>query len=259
MSDHISVDELADAAEGLLEPARADTVDTHVADCPICHETVDLLAAVTGTLAAEPDPMMPPGVIARLDAVVADEQTRRTAKGSGALGAVGLDPAGQPGGSHQGAVSHGQSVIAWAPRQRLHPPEHDQSQRHHSQRGHYAGWILAAAGVATLVGFGGYVISARAGLNEPPTGVAAMSSSDLRQEASALEARGSVDPHRFSRAWSCARQATDGRITGIASVTVDGSPALLVYLSNTDGAVVSVVEGCDGQAPRVTATTPLGR
>ena len=93
-------------------------------------------------------------------------------------------------------------------------------------------------------------------MNEPPSGAAAVSSGDLRTQAGDLERGGDLDPHRFSQAWTCARQVTDGRITGIASVTVDGSPALLVYL---DDERVAVVEGCHENTPRVTATAPLTR
>ncbi len=156
-------------------------------------------------------------------------------------------------GSAQAGV--GADVLAWKPRPRL-PDSAPPSGPH---RGRAAGWVLAAAVAATLVGFGGYVVSARAGLNEPPSGAAAVSSGELPKQAGDLERERDIDPHRFSRAWSCAREVTDGRITGIASVTVDGSPALLVYLRVDEGQLVAVVEGCDENAPRVTATTRLTR
>ena len=143
-------------------------------------------------------------------------------------------------------------MLAWSPRQPLDRPRPSRP-----QRGQSAGWILAAAALATAVGFGGYVISARAGLNEPPNGAAAVSSGELRQQAGALQAGGALDAHRFSRAWSCAREVTDGRITDLASVTVDGSPALLVYLRSSGVQRVAVVEGCDDGAPRVTDITQL--
>ncbi|GAA3622399.1 hypothetical protein [Microlunatus ginsengisoli] len=237
MSDHISVEELADAAEGLLAPARADQVRNHLAGCALCADTAGLLASVTTTLAAQPAPAMPPAVAARLDAVLAQEQSRREAAA---------------GGSRDGA--DGAQVVAWTPRPHLEPPR---PLRH--QRGHAAGWVLLAATVATAVGFGGYVLSARAGLNEPPDGAAALSSGDLRQQAGSLEASGDIDAHRFSRAWSCARKVTDGRITGLASVTLDGSPALLAYVRTPAGQQVAVIEGCDDGSPRVTATSKLSR
>ena len=156
------------------------------------------------------------------------------------------------GGTDAGGT--GADVLAWKPRPRLAAPPPAGP-----HRGRAAGWVLAAAAAATLVGFGGYVVSARAGLNEPPSGAAAVSSGELSTQAGDLERRRDVDPHRFSRAWSCAREVTDGRITGIVSVTVDGSPALLVYLGGGDGQRVAVVEGCDRGAPRLTASTPLTR
>ncbi len=242
MADHISVEQLADAAEGLLEPERALLVRTHLESCPVCLETADLLTSVTVTLAAEPHPVMPADVVARLDAVIAAEQSSRSA---GARVVRDLHPSSPAGGD----------VLAWTPRPRLAPaPPH--SGKHRSRS---AGLILAAAAAAMLVGFGGYVVSARAGLNEPPSGAAAVSSGSLRTQAGALKRSGDVDPHRFSQAWWCARRVTAGRITGIASVTVDGTPALLVYLRSDAETQVAVVEGCHDDAPRVTATRSLTR
>jgi hypothetical protein len=113
-------------------------------------------------------------------------------------------------------------------------------------------WVvpaLAAAAAAAVVGFGAYVISARAGLNEPPV-VAAVNSRDLGAEARALErASGGLSPHRFSQAWGCARHVTDERITGLVSSTVDGMPALLVYTESGDSTHVTVVTGCGGGTP----------
>jgi hypothetical protein len=233
VADHISVEELANAAEGLLAPARAGVVHSHLDSCQTCRDTADLLSSVSATLAAEPVPSMPPAVAARLDAVIADEQVRRDAKTDAPAGAA---------------------VVSWAPRPRL--PASPPPRRH---RARAAGWVLVAAALAAAVGFGGYVLSARAGLNEPAPGAAAVSTGELRQQAGALERAGDIDPHRFSRAWSCARSVTDGRITGIASVTVDGSPALLVFLRDSDAAQVAVVSGCDDAAPRVIAITRLTR
>jgi hypothetical protein len=233
VADHISVEELADAAEGLLAPERADGVRGHLDSCPTCRDTADLLSSVTATLTAEPIPPMPSAVVTRLDAVIAAEQARREAKSD---------------------LPTTATVASWAPRPKLAAIP---APRPHRARA--AGWLLAAAALAVAVGFGGYVLSARAGFNEPSPGVAAVSSGDLRQQAGSLERNRDVDPHRFSRAWSCAREVTEGRITGIASVTVDGSPALLVYLENSDVERVAVVRGCDDGSPRVTATTPLTR
>ena len=103
---------------------------------------------------------------------------------------------------------------------------------------------LAAAALAAVVGSGAYLISASAGLNEPPV-VAAINSNDLGSKARALEhAAGGLSPHRFSQAWDCARKVTDGRITGLAASTVDEAPALLVYTKSDGSTLVTVVTGC---------------
>ena len=116
--------------------------------------------------------------------------------------------------------------------------------------------LLAAAVAAAVVGFGAYVVSASAGLNEPPV-VSAVSSQSLAVQAGALERSQDLDPHRFSRAWQCARQATSGRIVALASSTVDGTPALLVYTRSGATTLVTVVTGCDGR--RTPAVGPVPR
>ena len=69
--------------------------------------------------------------------------------------------------------------------------------------------MLAAAVAAAVVGFGGYVLSASAGLNEP----SALSPTQVHQAALADQARvlaqnRNLDPHLFSAAWRCAREVT---------------------------------------------------
>lgn len=87
------------------------------------------------------------------------------------------------------------------------------------------------------------MISAGAGLNEPPV-AAAVNSSDLATQARALEeANGGLSPHRFSQAWDGAREVTERRITGLASNTVDGLPALQVYTESDGSTQVTVVPG----------------
>jgi hypothetical protein len=68
-----------------------------------------------------------------------------------------------------------------------------------------------------------------------------------------------LTPHRFSRAWQCAREVTDGRITGIASTTVDGVPALLVYLRKDDATQVVIVTGCGREAPSAGSSALVSR
>jgi hypothetical protein len=55
-----------------------------------------------------------------------------------------------------------------------------------------------------------------------------------RKRGLSEEANGGLSPHRFSQAWDCTREVTERRITGLASNTVDGLPALLVY-TESDG------------------------
>src|SRR4029450_10704519 len=129
-----------------------------------------------------------------------------------------------------------------------------------SSKSRWALPALAAAAVAAVGGFGAYLISASAGLNEPPV-VAAVQSSDLGLEARALEqAAGGLSPHRFSHAWGSARKVTDGRITGLAASRVDGTPALLVYTKSDGSTLVTVVTGCasDTLSPAHPPTLPLG-
>ena len=118
---------------------------------------------------------------------------------------------------------------------------------------------LAAAAVAVVVGFAAYLISASAGLNEPPV-VAAVNSRDLGVDARALEqASGGLSPHRFSQAWNCARKVTDSRITGLAASSLDGAPALLVYTKSDGSAQVTVVTGCGAGTPSAGPSALLPR
>ena len=76
-AQHLTTDELADAAEGLLDPERAAFAESHIAGCPDCHAQSDALRAVSATLQAEPAPTMPEAVAHRLNDVVAAEHVRR--------------------------------------------------------------------------------------------------------------------------------------------------------------------------------------
>ena len=81
MSVHITADELAEAAAGMLDPARAAAISEHVAGCADCTEMATAISQVPGLLAAEPAPIMPDDVLTRLEAVVAAESERRAAQG----------------------------------------------------------------------------------------------------------------------------------------------------------------------------------
>ena len=224
MTEHLSVDELADAAEGLLDPERAAFAESHIADCADCRAQSKALHEISGMLRSEPPLSMPEAVADRLNNVVAAESARR--------------------------------VEGWKPRPRLGTFGEDLNK---PSRSHWALPVLGAAAVAAVVGFGAYVISASAGLNEPPV-VAAVNSSDLGVQARALEqTAGGLSAHRFSQAWGCARKVTDGRITGLAASRVDGTPALLVYTKSEGSTLVTVVTGCASDAPSAGPSAVLPR
>jgi anti-sigma factor RsiW len=221
---HLSIDELADAAEGLLDPERAAFAESHIAGCTECRAQSEALHEITGMLCTEPPLPMPEAVVHRLNDVVAAESARRT--------------------------------DVWKPRRTLGTFGEDLKK---SSKLRWALPALAAAAVAAVVGFGAYLISASAGLNEPPV-VAAVQSSDLGLEARALEqAAGGLSPHRFSQAWGCARKVTDGRITGLAASRVDGTPALLVYTKSDGSTLVTVVTGCASDTPSAGPSAVLTR
>lgn len=242
MLEHPSPDDLAEAAEGLLGPGRSAEVRTHVAGCLSCQQTDAALRSVSTLLAATPAPPMPPAVAQRLQAALAAESAQRQAA--------------------QVQTARVQAVTALpAPRPRRSPVTlghfgGDPPRVHRARR-----WVpvLAAACVAALVGFGGYVLSATAGLNEPPVVAAVVSSSDLAAQAQTIEQTRDLDPHRFSNAWFCARSVTRGRITGLAGARVDGSPALLVYTRSDGADAVTVVTGCGALEPSAIASAALPR
>ena len=228
MSVHVPVDELADAAAGLLDRGRAAEIAAHLTQCPDCRRVDTDLRHVSQVLAAEPAPVMPVEVADRLATAVAAESDRRTL-------AVNPRPV-----RRQRSLGPFRARPAWSSRR-------------------VVGAALAAAAAAGAVGFLGYFVSASTGLNEPTATSVAVSSKNLGQQARALQESRDLDPHRFSAAWDCARQVTDGRITGIASAVVDGVPALLVYTRSDAVTVVTVVTGCDRGAPAAGPSTQLPR
>ncbi len=232
-SAHPSLTELAEAAEGLLDDERASQLADHLAGCAKCRDSAAELQAVSAALAAVPAPVMPVEVAARLDWVLAGEAVRRSRQPD-------RDKEWAPSPSWTRATLG--SFRAERPRRsvrRILLP------------------ALAAAAAAAVVGFGAYVVSATAGLNEPPV-VAAVSSSNLGAQAGAL-ARSGLEAHRFSRAWQCAREVTDGRIVGLASSTVDGTPALLVYTRSGATTEVIVVKGCGTGRPSAGPSAVVSR
>lgn len=230
MSDHVALDELADAAEGLVDPEQAAVIEAHLGECDTCRAQADALRQVSARLASEPRPVMPPDVFARLHTAVAHESGLRTAR---------VVP-----------------LASYRPRPTLGTFGAD---LHRPSRRRWVGPLLAAAAAAILVGFGGYVVSASVGLNEPPIVSASVRTGDLGTQAGALNKASDLSPHRFSRAWQCARQVTDGRIVGLASTSVDGGPALLVYTRSDGRTEVTVVTGCATGSPSAGLSAPVTR
>lgn len=251
MTDHPTRDTLADAAEGLLEPAEATVVDAHVAGCADCRAELAAFSEVGTVLASAPVPVMPAEVAARLSGVVAREQAAREV--SPVLHAVpGSGPDAPPVPRHP-----------YGTRRRLHPSLHHsfgEGLRTVSPGRRWGLPVLAAAAAALVLGFVAYVASATLGLNEPPAVSISTAPGELAGQAEQLRARTDIDPHRFSQAWWCARRATDGagHIVGLATTSSGDRPAVLVYVRTSDGLGVRVVTGCDAGDPVATPWVRIG-
>ena len=227
-AEHISLDDLADLTVGELPADSAATVREHLATCSSCRAELDQLradldqvSAELGALAVDPDPtVMPVTVAARLDRLLAEEADA------------------QSGGNA--------SVTPLRPSTPLKAPA---TATYVKQTG-VVRLMLAAAVAAAVVGFGGYVVSASAGLNEPsalsPTQVHPAA---LASQAKTLAESRDLDAHPFSAAWRCARKVTTGRITGITPVYVDGEQNYLVYTRSNGVSYATLVSGCDDQSP----------
>lgn len=233
MSSHVRLDELAEDAEGLLEPDRRAEVGRHLQTCATCRESAEALGGVRVLLAAAPAPRMPAAVSTRLAGVLTAESERRaTTRSERAPSDRRVKPGLGTFGDHLQGLSKRRFVPVAV-----------------------AGLLASAA-----VGFGGYVVSASAGLNEPTaTAVALPESGDLGARARDIRDQRDVDPHRFSRAWRCARVVTDGPITGITRIQVGGLPALLVYVGARGAEQAVVVTGCDTGAPAIGSAAPVAR
>jgi len=236
---HPLLTELAEWDEGLFDAEQASALEAHVTGCAECAAAVSDLREVTRRLAAVPAPPMPAAAAARLDTVLAGEVDRRERRQTLRVASGGGDGSGPPGWTRRTLGRFGEDL----PRRSL------------LRR---ALLVPAAVAAAAGVGFGAYVISASAGLNEPPV-VSAISSRSLGPQAGALTRNTDLDPHRFSRAWQCARAATEGRIVGLASSTVDGVPALLVFTRSGATTLVTVVTGCESDRPRAGQTAEVSR
>jgi hypothetical protein len=251
LTDHPSRDTLADAAEGLLEPAAAAEVDAHVAGCADCRAELAAFAEVSTILAGVGAPPMPDDVASRLADVVAAEQAAREV--SPVLHAVpGSGPDAPPVPRHP-----------YGTRRRLHPHLRErfgEDLRKVSPGRRWAVPVLAAAAAALVLGFVAYVASATLGLNEPPAVSISTAPGDLVGQANELRRRTDLEPHRFSQAWWCARSATggDGRIVGLATTRAGDEPAVLVYVRSDAGLGVRVVTGCGTDDPSATPFQRIG-
>lgn len=238
VSVHIAPEELADAAEGLLDPARSAVVEAHLLGCDACTQVVIELTQVSVSLAAVPTPPMPDEVFARLADVVAKESHHRTS-GAAAAEAARRQERAEAHRPHLGDFGADLPL---------------------SSKTRFLYRALLACVLAAVVGFGGYVMSASIGLNEPSADQPAfVDSNRLGAEASAVKAARDLEVHRFSKAWTCARGVTQGRITGITTAVVDGNPAYLVYTRADSVTSVTVVSGCDGPSPAAGPSATLQR
>lgn len=237
MSDHIALEELADAAAGVLGHDRARQIDAHVESCSVCSAQLAGLEEVSGLLNAEPRPAMPPEISRRLNEVLAAESHRRAVNRT----------ATQPRDTR---VRPRLKPTLGTFGRNLPTPSRIRS----------LSWVLAACAAAGTVGFAGYFLSASAGLNEPTaTSPAVVSTDRLGAAAREIRQRSDLSPHRFSQAWECARVVTTGRITAITPVLVDGEPALLVYTKEDGITQVTVVAGCQSDKPSAGPSTTLPR
>jgi hypothetical protein len=222
--DHPTMDDLADLAVGELPGDAAAAAEQHLAGCASCRAELAELSAeldlISGDLASLPPVAMPVTVAARLDRVLAGETSTVT-------------PFRRPAPLKAGATA---TYVKQTGVIRL---------------------MLAAAVAAAVVGFGGYVLSASAGLNEPSAvSPAQVHPAALADQAKDLARDRNLDPHLFSAAWRCARQVTTGRITGITPVYVAGEQNYLVYTRSNGRTYATLVTGC-GENPTAGDRVPL--
>lgn len=89
-TDHIDVDVLADAAEGLLSPSDTERVELHLQQCAHCTELARALTETTAALRALPKPPMPDAVATRLRDTIRRESQRRASGVAEAEEAAGI-------------------------------------------------------------------------------------------------------------------------------------------------------------------------
>lgn len=225
---HLGLDELADLAVGEPpeDPVVAAEAAAHLASCPVCQaefaqvrSELDLMSSALGSLELKygPTAEIPVTVAARLDRVLAEEA--------------------------DAAPSNVR------PLRRSTPLKAPATASYVKQTGFFKIMLVAAA-AASVVGFGGYVISASAGMNEPSAISPVQVHPDaLASQASELAEDRDLDPHLFSAAWRCARQVIDGRITGITPVYTEGEETYLVYTRAGGITYARLLHGCADDNP----------
>lgn len=265
LDDHIGIDELADDAEGLLAPQRTAEIAAHLEGCQLCRSNAAALIEVQGQLTSAPAVAMPDDVFARLQDTIAGEQQQREADNARRQADDHLGPTapiigtGRPPYVDEGGHP---SIRGGGRFPKPHIAEHF-TETTHRRRGLRAKFAAGAAGAALLAstaGFGSYVLSASAGANEPPTDqpIVAADPQSLASSA-ARAASGDLNAYRFSRAWQCARKATDGSITGIRSTVLGGQHGYLVFLRTDAGSHAVFVTGCDTGIPTAGPTVKVDR
>lgn len=256
---HIDIDELADDAEGLLSPERTAAVAAHLAGCERCRSNAAALAEVSDLMATAPAVSMPDALYARLqDTIAAEQRLRQSQHATGRFGPstplIGtghqpyVDQSGQPSAKGGGRFP------------KPHIAEHftETAHRRRGLRAKFAVGALGAALVASTAGFGGYVLSAAAGANEPPIDqpIVVANAESLASSASSAAAE-DLNAYRFSRTWRCARRVTDGTITGIRSTVLDGQHGFLVFLDTGSGKHAVFVTGCETGTPTAGPTVRI--
>lgn len=205
-------------------------------------------------LAAAPGPEMPTDVAQRLDAVLAAESRRRSEIQRAKQGFDVSARASGEDAEHEVGAGLPRSILPRSARPLLATEPAPTGPRWR----HTAAVALVVAVTTAAVGVAGYTLSATAGLNEPVSGTTLqLQSSELAQQAEAIVAGRNLSAHTFSLAWRCAREVTNGRITGLTRAVVDGNPALLVYTRTSGENWVTVVSGCPGPQAQAGETVRL--
>ncbi|GAB3917390.1 hypothetical protein GCM10011575_31860 [Microlunatus endophyticus] len=251
--DHIGLEELADRSEDLLSPERTAEIDAHLAGCDQCRSDAAALAEVQGLLADAPATSMPDDVFARLQETIEDQQRGRASEQSRHATGNHPGPSRSIGGHSPYVDDLGHPNIRGGGRfPKPNIAEHFTETKHsrRSLRTRFAGGAVAAALLASGAGFGGYVLSAASGANEPPNDQPIVATDTESLASSAASAAASdLDAYRFTKAWRCAREVTDGKITGIRSAVLKGEPGYLVFLESGPNKHAVFITGCDSGDP----------